>query len=63
MKTYCTGVNVDKIYSALFRDKKTVGGKINWVLMKTLGTVEISDAVPEEIIRDALKEITRREDE
>ena len=63
LKTYCTGVNVDKIYSALFRDKKTVGGKINWVLMKTLGTVEISDAVPEEIIRDALKEITRREDE
>ncbi len=59
MCTYCENCSVDKMYDALFRDKKTVGGRINWVLMKKIGAVEISDAVPEKIVREALESITR----
>lgn len=61
LKTACTGCEVDKIYAALFRDKKTVGGKINWVVMKTLGAVEISSAVPENVVKAALQIIVRKE--
>ena len=57
MYTHCEGCNVEGIYNALFRDKKTVGGKINWVLMKDFGNVEITVEVPEQIIKDVLKEI------
>ena len=57
MYTHCEGCNVEGIYKALFRDKKTVGGKINWVLMKDFGKVEITNEVPEKIIKAALEEI------
>ena len=57
MYTHCENCKVEGIYKALFRDKKTVGGKINWVLMKDFGSVEISDNVPEKIVKDALQEI------
>ncbi len=57
MYTHCDGCTVEGIYKALFRDKKTVGGKINWVLMKDFGNVEITAEVPENIIKEALKEI------
>lgn len=57
MYTQAEGCNVEGIYRALFRDKKTVGGKLNWVLMKDFGSVEITDEVPEKIIKEALKEI------
>lgn len=57
MYTYCENCGVEGIYKALFRDKKTIGGKINWVLMKDFGDVEISDKVPKEIIIAALNEI------
>ena len=58
LQTHCENCSVDKLYSALFRDKKTVGGKINWVLMKKIGAVEISDDVPENVVRAALENIT-----
>lgn len=57
MYTYCEGCNVEGIYQTLFRDKKTVGGKINWVLMKDFGKVEITNEVPEKIVKEALTEI------
>lgn len=57
MYTYCENCGVEGVYKALFRDKKTVGGKINWVLMKDFGDVEITDKVPEKIVREALNEI------
>ena len=57
MYTHCEECTVEGVYKALFRDKKTVGGKINWVLMKDFGSVEITDEVPEDVIKAALKEI------
>ncbi len=59
LQSYCEGVSVDKLYAALFRDKKTVGGKINWVVMKKIGAVEVTSDVPENIVREALKKIAR----
>lgn len=57
MYTYCESCNVEGIYQTLFRDKKTVGGKINWVLMKDFGKVEITNEVSEKIVKEALTEI------
>ena len=57
MFTKCEGCTVEGVYDALFRDKKTVGGKINWVLMKNFGNVEIVDNISEKIVKEALQEI------
>ncbi len=51
MVTDCAGLDADKLYRVTFRDKKTVGGKVNWVLMKNFGTVEICGDVPEAVVR------------
>ena len=55
LMTHCEGCDVDKMYSATFRDKKVLNGKINWVLMKKFGEVEITSDVPENIVKNALK--------
>ena len=51
------GCDVEKLYSATFRDKKTVGGKVNWVLMKKFGETEICNNVSEKVVKAALKKI------
>ena len=50
MMTTCTGLNADKLYAVTLRDKKTVGGVVNWVLMKNFGDVEIS-TVPASVVK------------
>lgn len=49
--TTCTGLDADKLYAVTFRDKKTVGGVVNWVLMKDFGEVEICRDVPAQIVK------------
>ena len=49
--TTCTGLDADKLYAVTFRDKKTVGGVVNWVLMKNFGDVEICRDVPAQIVK------------
>lgn len=56
--TKVEGSEVDKLFNATFRDKKAVGGKVSWVLMKKIGAVEISSAVPEQIAKNALEKIS-----
>lgn len=51
MVTTCAGLDADKLYNATFRDKKTVGGAVNWVLMRSFGSVEISSAVPAQVVK------------
>ena len=51
MMTRCAGLDADKLYNVTFRDKKTVGGVVNWVLMKNFGDVEISSDVPAQIVK------------
>ena len=59
LETSCENLDADKIYKATFRDKKTLGGKINWVLMKNFGEVEISSDVSENVVKNSLKKILR----
>ena len=59
LMTSCEGCDVEKIFAATFRDKKVLSGKINWVLMKKIGAVEIIYDVPEKIVKNAIKKILR----
>ncbi len=51
MITACAGLDADKLHAVTFRDKKTVGGVVNWVLMRDFGEVEICSDVPAQIIK------------
>jgi len=48
----------DQLMSFLKRDKKNIGGAINWVLVRKLGEVVITRDVPTELIQRVLCEIT-----
>ena len=48
------GVTADAMYADLFHDKKTVGGRIHWVLAEGIGTVSVHSDVPEDIVRKTL---------
>ena len=57
MVTTCAGLDADKLYDVTFRDKKTVGGVVNWVLMKNFGEVEISSDVPAQIVKKVFRRL------
>ena len=48
------GVTAEAMYEDLFHDKKTVGGRIHWVLAEGIGKVSVHSNVPEEIVRKTL---------
>lgn len=48
------GCTVEAMYEDIFHDKKTVGGKVNWVLMTGIGTVVSRNDVPEEVVKRAM---------
>ena len=48
------GCTVDGLYAAIFHDKKTVDGKVNWVLMEAVGKVCVRSDVPEDVVRAAM---------
>jgi len=50
----CSNCAADAIYNDLFHDKKTIGGKINWVLLDDIGQVHLDNNVPESIVREAI---------
>ena len=50
---------VEGLYAAIFHDKKTVDGKVNWVLMEGIGKVCVRDDVPESIGRTAMARCLR----
>ncbi|MBQ3451258.1 MAG: 3-dehydroquinate synthase [Selenomonadaceae bacterium] len=58
MVTTCAGLDADKLYAVTFRDKKTVGGKVNWVLMKNFGDVEICGDVPASVVKKVFTRLT-----
>jgi 3-dehydroquinate synthase len=49
---------VADLISFINRDKKVVGGKVNWVLVTEIGQVLVSDDVPEDIVTQVLAELT-----
>lgn len=48
------GCTVDAMYVDIFHDKKTVGGKVNWVLMTSIGTVISRNDIAEDVVRSAM---------
>ncbi len=48
------GCTIDGLYAAIFHDKKTVDGRVNWVLMEDIGKVCVQSDVPESIVRMAM---------
>jgi len=46
-----------ELLTFLVRDKKSMAGKINWVLLNSIGHVSISNQVSEDIVNQVLKEI------
>jgi len=52
------GVSVDAMYGDIFHDKKTVGGKVNWVLMEGIGQVVCKNDVPEQVVREAMAAVS-----
>ena len=51
--------DVDEMFNATFRDKKTINGKINWVLMDSIGKVSIVSDVPDDIVKSAFNYIVK----
>ena len=49
------GVSADAMYADLFHDKKTVGGRIHWVLAEEIGRVCVRSDVSEEIVHCVIK--------
>ena len=59
MMTTCAGLDADKLYNVTLRDKKTVSGKVNWVLMNDFGEVDISSDVPAQIVKKVFARLTK----
>lgn len=54
LPTQAEGCTVDAMYRDIFHDKKTINGKVNWVLMQGIGKVTCRNDVPEDIVRKAM---------
>ena len=48
------GVTADAMYEDLFHDKKTIGGRIHWILADAIGKVSVHSDVPESVVRRIL---------
>lgn len=51
LPTVAEGCQVESMYEAIFHDKKTVNGQVNWVLMEKIGKVCIRNDVSEEVVK------------
>ena len=58
MTSHAKDCDIDHMFKAIFRDKKTINGKINWVLMDEIGKVSIVNDVPDDVVKAAFKYIT-----
>ena len=47
----------EKIYQDIFHDKKTINGKVSWVLLENIGKVCINKNVPESFVKEVIHEI------
>ena len=54
LPTKAEGCTVDAMYAGIFHDKKTVNGKVNWVLADRIGHTIVKNDVPEDVVRVAM---------
>ena len=52
------GVTVEAMYGDIFHDKKTIGGKVTWVLMERIGQVSCRNDVPEAMVKEAMAAVS-----
>ncbi|MBE6084067.1 MAG: 3-dehydroquinate synthase [Selenomonas ruminantium] len=52
------GVTVDGMYGDIFHDKKTVGGKVTWVLMEKIGQVICRNDVSADVVKQAMAAVS-----
>lgn len=52
------GVTVEDMYGDIFHDKKTVDGKVTWVLMEKIGKVICRNDVPAEAVKKAMAAVS-----
>lgn len=55
------GLSAEKVARLLSRDKKTLGGRLHWIIPERIGKVRIVADVPPAIATDAFREIQRSE--
>jgi 3-dehydroquinate synthase len=55
----CPGVSVDDLWGPMRRDKKAVGARLRWVLPTGVGSVEITDSVPDMLVAETLHWLVR----
>lgn len=54
LPTRAEGCTVEAMYEDIFHDKKTVGGKVAWVLLSGIGKTFCRDDVPAELVKEAM---------
>jgi 3-dehydroquinate synthase len=53
------GLRVRRVLSLLSRDKKTVGGRVHWVIPEGIGKVRVVSDVPMETVAQAFCDVQR----
>ena len=51
------GCTVENMFAAIFHDKKTVNGRVNWVLMDGIGKVRVTADVPESVVKRCMQSV------
>jgi 3-dehydroquinate synthase len=51
------GLAIPALIQKLYLDKKVEYGKIRWVMPKSLGTVFVTDAIPQSVVEEVLQEL------
>lgn len=57
LETKCDACEVDELFHALQRDKKSIDGKVNWILMDDFGKVCVTNSIPDEKVKQILRQI------
>ena len=52
------GVNSDRVLETMSLDKKVAAGKLRFVLLEAFGRPVVRDDVPEEIVRQVVRDLT-----
>ena len=63
LPTRAEGCTVDNMYREIFHDKKTIAGKVHWVLLDRIGHTVIRDDVPEGVVRAAMRDVLATKEE
>lgn len=59
LPTEAEGCTVEAMYRDIFHDKKTVNGRVHWVLMDRIGQVRVENDVPETVVRQGMSACVR----